>query len=134
MKVVAEAVIVQACPRIVLLALKLTQAVARQELTIMNAMHEQSEGGEQILEAIKQIQDVTASVKGSSDIMEDATSAANIKMDNLMRLTEEITSSMEEMSIGIESINKSINAVNDMTHKNTESIETLGEAVGKFKV
>ena len=113
---------------------ELTQAVARQELTIMNAMHEQSEGGEQILEAIKQIQDVTASVKGSSDIMEDATSAANIKMDNLMRLTEEITSSMEEMSIGIESINKSINAVNDMTHKNTESIETLGEAVGKFKV
>ncbi|WP_407428805.1 methyl-accepting chemotaxis protein [Treponema sp.] len=112
----------------------LTQAVSRQELTIMNAMHEQSEGGEQILEAIKQIQDVTASVKGSSDAMEDATSAANGKMDNLMRLTEEITSSMEEMSIGIETINKSINAVNDMTHKNTQSIESLGEAVGKFKV
>jgi len=113
---------------------ELTQAVARQELTIMNAMHEQSEGGEQILEAIKQIQDVTASVKGSSDTMEDATSAANVKMDNLMRLTEEITSSMEEMSIGIETINKSINSVNDMTHKNTESIENLGEAVGKFRV
>ncbi|MBP3773543.1 MAG: methyl-accepting chemotaxis protein [Treponema sp.] len=113
---------------------ELTQAVARQELTIMNAMHEQSEGGEQILEAIKQIQDVTASVKGSSDAMEDATEAANVKMDNLMRLTEEITASMDEMSIGIESINHSINAVNDMTHKNTESIESLGEAVSKFKV
>ncbi|WP_294428404.1 methyl-accepting chemotaxis protein [uncultured Treponema sp.] len=112
----------------------LTQAVARQELTIMNAMHEQSEGGEQILEAIKQIQEVTAGVKGSSNSMEDATQAANVKMDNLMRLTEEITSSMEEMSIGIESINKSINAVNDMTHKNTQSIESLGEAVSKFKV
>ncbi|MBQ9207288.1 MAG: hypothetical protein IJ158_11340 [Treponema sp.] len=97
---------------------RLTQAVARQELTIMNAMHEQSEGGEQILEAIKQIQDVTA----------------NVKMENLMRITEEITSSMEEMSIGIEGINKAINAVNDMTHKNTQSIESLGEAVAKFKV
>lgn len=84
----------------------------------MNAMHEQSEGGEQILEAIKQIQDVTA----------------NVKMENLMRITEEITSSMEEMSIGIEGINKAINAVNDMTHKNTQSIESLGEAVAKFKV
>ncbi|MBR4323722.1 methyl-accepting chemotaxis protein, partial [Treponema sp.] len=112
----------------------LTQTVARQELTIMNAMHEQSEGGEQILEAIKQIQDVTASVKGSSNAMEDATQAANIKMENLMRLTEEITASMDEMSIGIESINKSINTVNDMTHKNTRSIESLGEAVSKFKV
>lgn len=113
---------------------ELTQTVSRQELTIMNAMHEQSEGGEQILEAIKQIQDVTANVKGSSDAMEDATSAANVKMDNLMRLTEEITASMDEMSIGIESINKSINEVNDMTHKNTASIESLGDVVGKFKV
>lgn len=113
---------------------ELTQAVARQELTIMNAMHEQSEGGEQILLAIKQIQDVTANVKGSSDAMEDATKEANVKMDNLMRLTEEITASMDEMSIGIESINNSINAVNDMTHKNTQSIESLGEAVSKFKV
>ena len=112
----------------------LTQTVSRQELTIMNAMHEQSEGGEQILEAIKQIQDVTASVKGSSDAMEDATSAANVKMENLMRLTEEITSSMDEMSIGIETINKSINSVNDMTHKNTQSIESLGEVVNTFKV
>jgi methyl-accepting chemotaxis protein len=112
----------------------LTQTVARQELTIMNAMHEQSEGGEQILEAIKQIQDVTASVKDSSNAMEDATQTANIKMENLMRLTEEITASMDEMSIGIESINKSINTVNDMTHKNTCSIESLGEAVSKFKV
>jgi len=113
---------------------ELTQTVSRQELTIMNAMHEQSEGGEQILEAIKQIQDVTASVKGSSDSMEEATGSANVKMENLMRLTEEITSSMDEMSIGIESINKAINEVNDMTHKNSESIESLGEAVSKFKV
>ncbi len=112
----------------------LTQTVARQELTIMNAMHEQSEGGEQILEAIKQIQEVTASVEGSGNAMEDATQAANVKMENLMRLTEEITASMDEMSIGIETINKSINAVNDMTHKNTRSIESLGEAVSKFKV
>ena len=41
---------------------------------------------------------------------------------------------MEEMSICIESINKSINAVNDMTHKNTQSIESLGTVVDKFKV
>ena len=112
----------------------LTQTVATQELTIMHAMQEQSQGGEQILEAIKQIQEVTASVKDSSDEMEVATGNANGKMENLMRLTEEITASMDEMSIGIESINKSINAVNDMTHKNTSSIESLTEVVSKFKV
>ena len=113
---------------------ELTQTVSRQELTIMNAMHEQSEGGEQVLEAIKQIQDITASVQGSSTAMEDATNAANVKMENLMRLTEEITSSMDEMSIGIETINTSINSVNDMTRKNTQSIESLGDVVNTFKV
>ena len=112
----------------------LTQTVAQQELTIMNAMKEQSEGGEQVLDAIKQINDVTGEVRHSSDEMQNATGDARAKMENLMRLTEEITSSMGEMSIGIETINKAINGVNDMTHKNTASIDELGQAVEKFKV
>ncbi len=113
---------------------QLTQTVSQQETTIMHAMQEQSEGGEQVLEAIKQINDVTVSVQSGGDSMQRSTDAANQTMDNLMRLTEEITSSMEEMSLGIGTINTAINSVNDMTHKNTQSIETLGSAVEKFKV
>jgi methyl-accepting chemotaxis protein len=112
----------------------LTQQVAQQELTIMNAMQEQSEGGTQVLSAIKQINDVTVNVRAGSDSMQRENSAINEKMEHLSRLTDEITSSMEEMSLGIETINNSINSVNDLTRKNTENIETLGKAVGKFKV
>ncbi|MBB5219273.1 methyl-accepting chemotaxis protein [Treponema rectale] len=112
----------------------LTQQVAQQELTIMNAMQEQSEGGTQVLSAIKQINDVTVNVRAGSDSMQRENSAINEKMEHLSRLTDEITSSMEEMSLGIETINKSINSVNDLTRKNTENIETLGKAVDKFKV
>ncbi|MCR5764102.1 MAG: HAMP domain-containing protein [Treponema sp.] len=112
----------------------LTQQVSQQEITIMNAMQEQSEGGDQILSAMKQINDITTSVKTGGDDMQASTATANKEMDNLTRLTEEITASMEEMSLGIENINNSINTVNDMTHKNTESINALSNVVGLFKV
>ena len=66
--------------------------------------------------------------------MESESISVNDKMNSLLRLTEEITQSMSEMQAGIESINKSINVVNDLTHQNTMSINSLGDAVGKFKV
>ncbi len=113
---------------------ELTQAVSEQELTIMNAMTEQSEGGTQVLGAIKQISDISMSVNTDSGTMQQASNEVNTIMENLSRLTQEITSSMEEMSLGMENINKSINNVNDMTHKNTDSILRMGGAVSKFKV
>ncbi len=112
----------------------LTQQVAQQEVTIMNAMREQSDGGTQVLEAIKQINDVTGNVRDGSSSMQSESHAINEKMESLSRLTEEITASMEEMSLGMESINKSINNVNDLTHQNSDNIKILGDAVAKFKV
>ena len=112
----------------------LSRRVAEQELTIMHAMQEQSEGGTQVLNAIKQINDITVSVKSGGESMEGAASVVSREMDTLTRLTEEITSSMEEMAMGIENINMSINNVNDLTHKNAESIQALSGAVSKFKV
>ena len=100
----------------------------------MNAMKEQNEGGSQIISAMQQINDITVNVKSGGEDMKAATDSAYEEMQNLSRLTEEISCSMEEMSLGIENINGSINSVNDMTHKNTESIQSLGKVVGVFKV
>lgn len=111
-----------------------TQKVSQQETTILHAMQEQSEGGSQVLTAMKQINDITVHVKEGGDTMQTETNTAAEKMDHLTRLTEEITASMEEMSIGIESINKSINNVNELTHQNTQNLGSLGNVVGKFKV
>ena len=41
---------------------------------------------------------------------------------------------IRKCNMGIENINNSINSVNDMTHKNTESIQALSHIVGMFKV
>ena len=112
----------------------LAQQVAQQELTIMNAMQEQSEGGTQVLEAIKKINDITENVRSGGHTMQDESNAVNEKMEHLARLTDEIMASMEEMALGMENINNSINSVNDLTRKNSSNIEILGTTVDKFKV
>lgn len=112
----------------------LTQEVARQELTIKSAMEEQSEGGGQVLDALKNINEITENVKKGGDDMQNAAHIVFDKMQNLSRLTSEITSSMQEMSIGIESINSSMNSCNDLTHQNTDAIDKMTNEVDKFKV
>ena len=111
-----------------------TQKVSEQETTILNAMQEQSEGGTQILTAMRQINDITAHVKDGGDLMQNETDSATEKMESLSRLTDEITASIEEMALGIETINKAINIVNDLTHQNTDNLGLLGETVQKFIV
>lgn len=112
----------------------LTQKVSEQELTIMNAMHEQSEGGGQVLEAMREINDITVNVKTGGNQMQAATQSVNKEMSSLIRITNEITASMDEMEQGITDINKSINEVNDLTHQTSESIENLNSVVKTFKV
>ena len=111
-----------------------TQKVSEQETTILNAMQEQSEGGTQILTAMRQINDITAHVKDGGDLMQSETDSATEKMESLSRLTDEITASIEEMALGIETINRSINNVNDLTHQNTDNLGRLEETVDKFIV
>jgi methyl-accepting chemotaxis protein len=41
---------------------------------------------------------------------------------------------MNEMAIGAENINKSMNEVNDVSSRNKDSISRLVTEVGKFKV
>lgn len=112
----------------------LTQKVSQQELTIMHAMQEQSEGGGQVLEAMKEINDITVDVKTGGHEMQGAAESVKNEMANLIRITDEIIASMQEMSQGIEDINHSMNEVNDQTHKTSESIESLSEVVNTFKV
>ncbi len=112
----------------------ITQKVAEQETTIMRAMQEQREGGGQVLGAMKQINDITVSVKNDSGVMQTSIAEVNQNMADLARLTSEITASMQEMELGIENINQSINSVNDLTHANRDSIDRLDNVVEKFIV
>jgi len=53
---------------------------------------------------------------------------------NLEKVTQEITSGMNEMAQGAEQINIAVNQVNDLTSKNRDGIDALMREVSKFKV
>ncbi|MCR5289131.1 MAG: HAMP domain-containing protein [Treponema sp.] len=112
----------------------LTKTVEEQEVVIMNAMHEQSSGGGQVLDAMRSINEITVKVKSDGDAMQESSVVVSEKMEQLLRLSQEISSSMEEMTIGTGSINDSINNINDTTKQTRDSISNLASVVTKFKV
>lgn len=112
----------------------LTQVVKDQEIVIKNAMDEQNEGGIQVLEAIREINDITVQVKDGSVQMLNGGRQALAEMKNLAQVTQEISDSMNEMSAGTNQINTAVNEVNDMSRKNKDSIESLMQEVSHFKI
>jgi methyl-accepting chemotaxis protein len=57
-----------------------------------------------------------------------------IESRNLEKVTQEITSGMNEMATGADQINIAVNHVNEISGKNREGIDSLIKEVSKFKV
>ena len=55
-------------------------------------------------------------------------------MHKLDYLTHAITDSMNEMASGSVQINMAVQEIHEITQKNKESIESVANEVGKFKV
>jgi methyl-accepting chemotaxis protein len=53
---------------------------------------------------------------------------------NLERVTQEITSGMNEMASGADQINIAVTRVNELSSKNRERIDSLMREVSRFKV
>ena len=108
--------------------------VAEQEENIRSAMEEQDQGSRQILNAMGEVNQVTALVKNSSLEMLDGAKEVIHEANNLQKTTEEITAGMNEMAIGTEEVNKAINNVDGLSQDNKERINLLVQEVSKFKV
>jgi methyl-accepting chemotaxis protein len=110
------------------------KTVSEQEANIRTAMKEQGDGSKQILEAVVRLNDVTQNVKKGSQEMHRGSQQVITESKNLEQVTLEIGNGMNEMAAGAEEINAAVNRVNDITLQNREFINTLVEAVTKFKV
>ena len=101
---------------------------------LTESMREQENGSREVLEAIKNISEVTVEIEaGSGDMLKGGENVAK-EMHKLDTLTRIITDSMNEMASGVEQINNAIQGVSEITLRNKQSIENLAEEVGKFKV
>ena len=101
---------------------------------LTEAMREQANGSNEVLDAIKNINTVTTEVQfGAEEMLKGGERVAEEmrKLDNLTRI---ITDGMNEMASGSSQINNAVQEVNAITQKNTQSIKNLALEVGKFKV
>jgi methyl-accepting chemotaxis protein len=111
----------------------LSNTVAQQEMVIQSAMEEQAIGSKQVLEALEEIRDITASVREGSSNMTTGSQETLGEMDRLSQLSEEIAQSMNEMAAGANQVNQSVNQVAELVRQNAESIAVVTIQVDRFK-
>lgn len=108
--------------------------IAQKELSIKNAMDEQSNGSREILEAISQLNDITFKVRNSSTEMMTGSKEILEESSNLGTISEEISGAMNEMASGMSQINVAVNSVNGLSRDNKESIKVLTGELEKFRI
>ena len=108
--------------------------VKEMSASLTQSMREQENGSKEVLTAIQSINTVTIEVQaGSEEILKGGEGVAD-EMQKLDNLTRVITESMNEMASGAIQINNTVQEVNEITQKNKRSMESLTEAMDKFKV
>jgi methyl-accepting chemotaxis protein len=110
------------------------RTVAEQEESIRNAMEEEGQGSQQILESIGALNEVTLMVKSGSEEMLEGSRQVITEGKNLEMATAEITGGMNEMASGAEQINLAVNEVNNLSGRNKENIDILVREVSRFKI
>jgi methyl-accepting chemotaxis protein len=108
--------------------------VSQQESSIRNAMEEQGQGSQQILEAVAKMNEITQKVKQDTGEMLENSREVILESKNLEEMTLEISGGMNEISNEADEINSAINRINKVSKANKDYVSSLFAEVSKFKV
>jgi methyl-accepting chemotaxis protein len=108
------------------------KTVSQHEQNIGNAMEEQVVGGQQILESIGRLKEITLSVQTGSTEMSGAGGTLLKESKDLMMISREAASGMGEMAQGVNQINIAINQISDLSKETTSNINELKEETHRF--
>ena len=111
-----------------------TQTVTQQEQVIKHAMDEQASGGQQVLEAIHQINSITGEVKDGAATMQQGGEEILVEIEKLTSVTAQINNGIKEITTGVQDINNTMQDINSRTQENHESIVKVTSELSKFKV
>ncbi len=112
----------------------LSEQVKQMSASLTSAMKEQENGSQEVLKAMKDINQVTNEVQmGSAQMLKGSEGVAH-EMEKLDGLTRVITDSMNEMALGAREITNAVQDVAEISQQNKASIEKLSEEVGRFKI
>ncbi|MDR2501063.1 MAG: methyl-accepting chemotaxis protein [Treponema sp.] len=110
------------------------KVVSEQEERIRNAMEEQQTGGQQVLDVIARLNDITHHVRnGSADMLAGSKKIIG-ESRTLGSLTDEVSKGVQEMSNGADQVNVAVDRVSSLSNENKQHIDTLVREISRFKV
>ena len=112
----------------------LSQTVREQENVIMNAMSEQASGNQQVLEAMKSINDSTIAVKDGSAEMVSGGEQIMREMGVLSEVTSKINERMNAMTDNIQQIANGMSTVGETSAQTLNNAEHLKTVINSFKL
>jgi methyl-accepting chemotaxis protein len=101
---------------------------------VNQAMTEQGEGSKQVLEALREMNDVTSQVKTGSSEMSEGNKAVLDEMARLRDSAFEVKDRVDAMTASAAEIDSNLSTVAEMARKTRETIARMEEAIGRFKV
>ena len=112
----------------------LTKTVSEQELIIDEAMKQQNKGGEQVLELMHTINNITENVKNDSNEMMEGSKQVSYEMDSIANMTTSVNTNVRNMTEKTDAISHYSKQAQSCVEKNVDSIAKLRDAMNKFKV
>jgi len=97
-------------------------------------MGEQSEGGIQVLESLKNMQDITTEVRDGAREMKEGSAIILEEMTRLMDSSLELKENIAAVDAESEAIARSANDTAELAQLNGEGAERLANVVSRFKV
>jgi methyl-accepting chemotaxis protein len=101
---------------------------------IKRAMDEQRIGSEQMLTAVKAINDVTVKVRSGSAGMTEENKVIVQTMNNLSEAAQQVSRSVMEIEQGIETVEAQVKEIADTAVQNEEVVRRMENTIGRFKV
>jgi len=100
---------------------------------ISTSITELKSGGEQILEAMTTLQDVSINVKSSSNDLSEASDSMKAEMGSVKNITEEVHGKISNVSRGVREVSDAINSINHLANSVGSVTENLSKEVSRFK-
>ena len=101
---------------------------------ISGAMAEQKVASQQVLEALRDINDTSTDVNSTAKEMKNAALVTSQEMDKLSQIAATVSGSMDEMTAGVVDMNNSAQTVSDLARETQDQIQSINQLIHRFKV
>ncbi|WP_169311888.1 methyl-accepting chemotaxis protein [Gracilinema caldarium] len=108
--------------------------VGNQEIEIKNAMEEQQQGSQQVLLAMKELNQITAEIRSGSEEIRTGSQSILDEMSRIMKGTQEIEQASQENAGGAQEIVQAMEHISNLSTNNAQAIKDLEALVARFKI